>query len=76
MFRPNRLLVVVVYEPIHVPRCVCNLGFIVIELKLSYEPSALLRWRTLVSVDFPTRIGRRMHWILVLESGKVHAARI
>ena len=51
-------------------------GFIVIELKLSYEPSALLRWRTLVSEDFPTRIGRRMHWILVLESGKVHAARI
>ena len=29
-----------------------------------------------MSVDFPTRIGRRMHWILVLESGKVHAARI
>ena len=27
-------------------------------------------------MDFPTRIGRRMHWILVLESGKVHAARI
>ena len=29
-----------------------------------------------MSVDFPTHIGRRMHWILVLESGKVHAARI
>ena len=53
-----------------------NLGFIVIELELSYEPLAPLRWHTLVSVDFPTRTGRRMHWILVLESGKVHAARI
>ena len=45
---------------------VCKLGFIVIELKLSYEPSALLRCRTLVSVDFPPRTGRRMHWILVM----------
>ena len=27
-------------------------------------------------VDFPTRTGRRMHWILVLESCKMHAARI
>ena len=41
-----------------------NLGFIVIELELSYEPSALLRWCTLVSEDFPTCTGRRMYWIL------------
>eukprot|EP01048_Picozoa_sp_COSAG05_P001003 COSAG05_NODE_32_length_28165_cov_450.666714_2_plen_104_part_00 len=47
-----------------------------IELELSYEPLAPLRWHTLVSVDFPTRTGRRMHWILVLESGMVHDARI
>ena len=41
-----------------------NQGFIVIDLRLSYEPSAHLHWRTLVSADFPTRIGRRMYLYL------------
>ena len=32
--------------------------------RLSYEPSAHLRWHTLVSVNFPTRTGRRMYLYL------------
>ena len=49
-----------------------NQGFIVIELKLSYEPLAHLRWRTQVSVDFPTPDGRRFD----TGSSVVHGARI
>ena len=33
--------------------CVCNLGFIVIGLNPSYEPSAHLRWHTLSPVKIP-----------------------
>ena len=33
--------------------CVCNLGFIVIGLNPSYEPSAHLRWHTLSPVKMP-----------------------
>ena len=43
---------------------VCNLGFVVIELELSYEPLSLLRRYTLESEDSPTRTWRRMHWNL------------
>ena len=53
--------------------CVCvNQGFIVIELKLSYEPLAHLHWRTQVSADFPTPDGRRFG----TGSSVVHGARI
>ena len=58
-------------EVLPVPVCV-NQGFIVIELRLSYEPSAHLRWRTLSVRGLPNP-----YWATnVLVSSAVHGARI
>ena len=47
----------------------CKLRFIVIELELSYEPSAHLRWHTLVSVD-GLEVGDQVVVVVSMRSGQ------